>query len=105
MRKNARKTVENAHAELDYVVAPRARAEIIDDVVPEVRCKYEGIMAPVANQQIVAGSACQRISAGRAHDRAARTRADLASTIELLSLIRMHCIRYGRRRREAQRPV
>ena len=26
MGKNARKTVENAHAELDYVVAPRARA-------------------------------------------------------------------------------
>ena len=38
----------------------------MDHVVPEIRSKYKGISTPIANKEIITGSACQRVAAGRA---------------------------------------
>src|ERR1700722_7531707 len=97
MCQTARETVENGLAELDHIVGMSACEEIHDHFVPEIRSEYEGIIVSIAYEQIVAPSACQRIAAGRAQDRAARTCHDVASTIQLLSRKRMRCVRYGRR--------
>ena len=78
MGEDARETIENARAELNHVVAPSACDEILDHVVPEIRSKYKGIGTPIANKEIITGSACQRVAAGRAQDRTTRACNDVA---------------------------
>src|SRR5882724_9224699 len=85
MSQNVREIVENALAELHDVLTPSACREILDNVMPEIRCEHESIVASMTHKQIVARSACQGVAAGRAQDRAARTCNHVASTIELLS--------------------
>src|SRR3954447_12529037 len=66
MGENARKTVEHALAELDRVVTGSTSREILDDVVAEVRGKHEGIRPSLADHDVVAGGAGQRVAAARA---------------------------------------
>ena len=71
MSENASETVENTLAELDHIVASSTRDEVLDDVIPEVRRKDEGIGMSITNDEIVARTARQGIAVRRAQDRAA----------------------------------
>jgi hypothetical protein len=59
MSQNVREMIEYALAELLQVVTSSASAKVFDDVTPEIRCEHK----TVVSGELIAGGACQRITA------------------------------------------
>src|SRR5690349_5830661 len=79
MRHDVREVVERSVAELDNVVTTFGCGEVADDVLAEVGCELEGVMAAIASEQVVARRARQMVVALRAQDNTPGNRTGLPS--------------------------